>query len=84
MRSVLIFKFGSSRLQVSRLELVESDFSWHFLDRGNIIRPKSKSKVEMVEVEAKKPDEIVDVENRFWAVLAPQLVVDEQEEYVED
>ena len=45
--------------------------------------PKSQSKVEMVEVEAEKPDEIVDVENRFWAVLAPQLVVDEQEEHVE-
>ena len=33
----------------------------------------------MVEVEAKKPDDVVDVENRFRAKLVAQLVVDEQE-----
>ena len=47
------------------------------------MRPKSQSKVEMVEVEAKKPDEIVDVESRFGAKLAPQLVVDKQQQDVE-
>ena len=39
------------------------------------MRPKSKSKVEMVEVDAKKPDDIVDIEDSFRA----QLVVDEQQ-----
>ena len=56
---------------------------WHFLDRGNILCPKSNSKVEMVEVEAKKPDEVVDVENSLRAKMVPQLVVDEQQEDVE-
>ena len=79
---VIIVKFGSSRLQVRQLRWVESDYSWHFLDWGNTVRPKSQSKIEMVEVEAKKPDEIVDVENRFGAKLAPQLVVDEQQQDV--
>ena len=45
--------------------------------------PKSKNKVEMIEVEAKKPDDIVDVENRFRAILAPQLVIDEQQQDVQ-
>ena len=36
----------------------------------------------MVDVEAKKPDEIVDVENRFRTKLAPQLLVDDQEQDV--
>ena len=37
--------------------------------------PKSESKVEMMDVEAKKPDDIVDVKNGFRA----QLLVDEEE-----
>ena len=44
------------------------------------MRPKSKSKVEMVEVDAKKPDDIVDIEDSFRA----QLVVDEQQKDVND
>ena len=40
---------------------------------------KSKSKVEMMEVKANKPDDIVDVENVFRAKLAAQLLVDEEE-----
>ena len=79
-----MFKFGSSRLQAGWLQWVENNSSGHFLDRGNLLRPKSKSKVEMVDVEAKKPDDVVDQENRFWAKLVAQLVVDEQEHDVED
>ena len=77
-----MFKFGPPRLQVSWLQWVENNSSGHFLDRGNIAPPKSESKVEMVEVEAKKPDDVVDVENRFRAKLVAQLVVDEQEHNV--
>ena len=46
------------------------------------MRPKSKSEVEMVEVEAEKPDDVVDVENGFGAKLAVQLVVDQEEQDV--
>ena len=45
--------------------------------------PESTSEVKMVEVEAKKPDEVVDVENSLRAKMVPQLVVDEQQENVE-
>ena len=41
--------------------------------------PKSEGKVEMMDVEAKKPDDIVDVKHRFRA----QLLVDEEEQDVE-
>ena len=33
------------------------------------MQPKSQSKIEMVDVEAKKPDDIVDEENSFRAKL---------------
>ena len=36
----------------------------------------------MVDVDAKKPDDIVDVENSFRAKLAAQLLVDVEEEDV--
>ena len=79
-----MFKFGSPRLQAGWLQWVENNSSGHFLDRGNLLRPKSKRKVEMVDVEAQKPDDVVDQENRLWAQLVVQLVVDEQEHDVED
>ena len=44
--------------------------------------PKSKSKVEMMDVEAEKPDDIVDVENGLRAKLATQLLVEEEEQDV--
>ena len=44
--------------------------------------PKSKRKEEMAEVETKKPDDIVDVENRFRPILASQPVIDEQQKDV--
>ena len=44
--------------------------------------PKSKSKVEMMDVKAEKPDDIVDVENGLRAKLATQLLVEEEEQDV--
>ena len=58
-----MFKFGSPRLQFSRLQWVENYFLRQFLYRGNITCPKSNGEVEVVEVEAKKPDDIVDEED---------------------
>ena len=71
-----MFKFGSSRLQAGWLQWVENNSSGHFLDRGNLLRPKSKSKVEMVDVEAEKPDDVVDVENRLWTEVLLQVAVE--------
>ena len=48
------------------------------------MQPKSQSKIEMVDVEAKKPDDIVDEENSFRAKLAAQLVVNKKEQDIKD
>ena len=81
-RYFFISNFGSARLQVGRLQRVENGSSRNFLDRGNIMCPKSKRKEEMAEVETKKPDDIVDVENRFRPILASQPITDEQQKDV--
>ena len=78
-----MFNFGSPRLQSKRLQLIENDSSRHFLDGGDVEGPKSDCKVEVVDVEAEEPDDVVDVENCFRTKLTPQLVVDEEEHDVE-
>ena len=78
--SVFILKIWSPRLQLRWLQSVENNSSRHLLDCRNIKRPKSKSKVEMEDVNAKKPDDVVDVENSFRAKLGAQLIVDKEKQ----
>ena len=37
----------------------------------------------MEDVEAEKPDDVVDVENRLWTDIVPQLAVEQQEQDVQ-
>ena len=77
---VFIFKLGSPRLQSGGLCWVENRSSRHLLDGGNILAPEGDGKVKMEEVKAKKPDDVVDVEDDLGAQFVSELVVREEEE----
>ena len=77
-----VLKHRSPWLQNTWFSWVENNLSWHLLQGRHVPHPEFQSRVEMEDVEAEKPDDVVDVENCLWTHIVLQLAVEQQEKDV--